>query len=63
MSLSVEEVLENANYNIQNAKISFQIEMGKEQLKNYKIAKDLGASDDDDWDDWEEKVQNFKDGK
>tara|TARA_R110000822_G_scaffold7757_2_gene31499 strand:+ start:159 stop:350 length:192 start_codon:yes stop_codon:yes gene_type:complete len=60
MSLTVEEVLENADYNINNAKISFQIELGKEQLKNYKIAKQLGANDEDDWDDWEDKVEVYK---
>lgn len=60
MSLKVGEVLENANYNISNGKISFQIELGKEQLSNYTIAKKLGADDDDDWEDWSERVEEEK---
>lgn len=60
MSLTIGEVLENANYNLQNAVISIQIDMGKRQLKNYTVAKELGASDDDDWHDWEDKVEKYK---
>jgi hypothetical protein len=60
MSLTVGEVLENANYNLQNARIPIQIEIGKNQLENYRLAKDLGADDDDDWAEWEEKVEQSK---
>jgi hypothetical protein len=60
MSLTVGEVLENANYNISNGKIPFQTAIGKEQLDNYTIAKKLGADDDDDWDDWVERVEEEK---
>jgi hypothetical protein len=60
MSLTVGEVLENAEYNINNAAIPFQIEIGKEQLSNYKVAKELGADDEDNWYDWEDKVSEHK---
>ena len=60
MSLTVGEVLENAEYNINNAAIPLQIELGRQQLRNYKIAKELGADDDDDWYEWEEKVGEYK---
>lgn len=60
MSLTVSEVLENAEYNISKSAMSFQVEIAKEQFKNYKIAKELGASDNDDWSDWEDKVENYK---
>lgn len=60
MSLTVGEVLENANYNIQNQQIPLQGILAKQQLNNYKIAKDLGADDNDNWYDWEEKVEKYK---
>ena len=34
MSLTILEVLENADYNLQNAKMDFQIHLAKEQLHN-----------------------------
>ena len=60
MSLTVEEVLENAEYNLTNSKLPFQVVIGKRQLTNYKIAKELGAKDEDDWSDWEDKVEQYK---
>ena len=60
MSITVGEVLQNAEYNISNASIPFQMEIGKEQLRNYRIAKEIGANDDDDWADWEDKIDEYK---
>ena len=60
MAFTVEEVKDNAMYNLNNAVFPFQIELGKQQMKNYEIAKQLGADDDDDWSEWEEKVENYK---
>lgn len=60
MSLTVEEVLENADYNLTNSKLPFQVAIGKRQLTNYKIAKKLGANDEDEWSDWEDKVEQYK---
>lgn len=60
MGLSVGEVLENANYNLSNSVMNIQVILGKEQLENYTIAKRLGADDEDDWDEWEDKVEEFK---
>jgi hypothetical protein len=60
MSLTVGEVLENANYNLRNVKIDIQIEIAKSQLENYNIAKQLGADDEDDWAEWEISVENYK---
>jgi hypothetical protein len=60
MSLSIREVLENAEYNEQNAVISMQKELVKSQRENYNIAKELGANDGDDWDEWSEKVTKYK---
>jgi len=60
MSLTVGEVLENANFNFQNQQMPLQSLIAKEQLNNYKIAKELGADDNDDWDDWEAKVNEYK---
>lgn len=34
MSLTILEVLENADYNLQNARLQLQIDMAKEQLHN-----------------------------
>jgi rRNA maturation endonuclease Nob1 len=34
MSLTILEVLENADYNLQNAKMQMQIELAKSQLHN-----------------------------
>lgn len=60
MSLCVEEVKENGEYNLANAVMPFQTEIGKEQLENYRIAKELGADDDDDWSEWEDRVEEYK---
>ena len=60
MALTVGEVLENAEHNIKDAVFYLQIELGKEQLENYRIAKELGADDDDCWHEWKEKVENYK---
>lgn len=59
MSLTVGEVKENADYNLSQGKMIFQIAIGQQQLANYNKAKELGASDDDDWDDWEDKVSPY----
>ena len=58
--ITVGEVLEIANYNISEARMPLQIQLGREQLKNYTIAKRLGAKDDDDWEDWGDKVEEEK---
>ena len=34
MAVSILEALQNANYNLKNARIQFQIEMAKDQLNN-----------------------------
>ncbi len=60
MSITVEEVKDNGNYNLQNAVMDFQIVLGNNQLENYNIAIKLGANDNDDWNDWEEKVEEHK---
>jgi hypothetical protein len=60
MSLTVGEVKENADYNLRTGAIGFQIEMGKQQQINYDIAIELGADEDDDWDDWSDKVEEHK---
>ena len=60
MSLTIGEVLENSEYNLNEATMPFQIELGKQQLANYRIAKELGANDDDDWYEWAEKVEAYK---
>jgi hypothetical protein len=59
MSLSVEEVLQNAEYN-EAGVLPIQRMLAKEQRSNYEIAKQLGAKDEDDWYDWEDKVETFK---
>jgi hypothetical protein len=56
MSLTVGEVLENAKYNEQHAFHPIQKDIAKEQRANYNKAKELGADDEDDWADWEEKI-------
>jgi hypothetical protein len=61
--LTVGEVLENAISNLGNAVIPLQKELGRQQLENYEIAKKLGALDDDDWDMWEKKVQEYKENR
>ena len=61
--LTVGEVLENAISNLVNAVIPLQKELGRQQLENYEIAKKLGALDDDDWDMWEKKVQEYKENR
>jgi ABC-type sulfate transport system substrate-binding protein len=57
MSLTVGEVLENAEYNEQNAFHPMQKELAKSQRDNYNKVKEMGADDDDDWGDWEEKIK------
>lgn len=59
MSITVGEVLQNSEYNLKGSLI-FQREIGKRQEENYKIAIELGANDDDDWDEWEIKVEAYK---
>jgi len=56
MSLTVGEVLENAEYNEQNAFHPIQKELAKSQRDNYNKAKELGADDYDDWSEWENKI-------
>jgi len=60
MGLLVYEVKENGEYNCYDAKFHFQIQLGKDQLRNYEVAKMLGANDEDDWYEWEEKVINYR---
>ena len=57
MNLTVGEVLEHAEYNEQNAFHPMQRELAKSQRDNYNKAKEMGADDDDDWGDWEEKIK------
>ena len=61
MGLTVGEVKENADYNLNTESTISGIMrlIGKEQLKNYNIAKELGADDEDDWLDWETKVEEY----
>ncbi|MBU5626525.1 hypothetical protein KQI82_12455 [Oscillibacter sp. MSJ-2] len=44
MSLTIMEVLYNAQYNLCNAAIPIQIEIGKEQLNNAILALESGKS-------------------
>jgi hypothetical protein len=46
--MTILEVLENADYNLQNAEIDMQIQMAKEQLHNalILISKGLGLEDE-----------------
>jgi hypothetical protein len=60
MSITIEEVLENAEYNEKNAFHPVQLDLAKRQRSNYEIAKKLGANDEDDWNEWAEKVESFK---
>lgn len=62
MNVTVREVLENAEYN-EKGQLPFQREMAANQRENYNIAKELGANDEDDWSDWEEKVIEYKNKK
>jgi len=60
MSLTVGEVKENAIYNFKNANTGLgiiQVELGNKQMANYEKAIELGASDDDDWEEWENKIK------
>ena len=50
MSLTIGEVLGNAEYNLRNAYIPMQTAIGKEQLKNYNLLIDAGYSEDNDFD-------------
>ena len=63
MSLTVGEVKENAEYNFANASTglgALQRDLAHQQLENYNIAIELGANDEDDWYEWEEKVKEHK---
>jgi hypothetical protein len=51
MSLTILEVLENADYNLQKAQIPMQIEMGKSQLHNALILLNKGKTLEDDFED------------
>lgn len=42
MSVTILEALQNANYNIRNASMTFQLQMGKEQLNNAVTLLDKG---------------------
>lgn len=48
MSLTLGEVLENAEYNLKGS-IPFQVSIGEQQMINYNILKEKGYSDDDDF--------------
>jgi len=61
--ITVQEVKENGELEIRMAEFQHQADFGEEQLLNHRIAKELGAGDDDDWDDWEERVQEYKTNK
>ena len=50
MSLSILEVLENADYNLQNAKIPAQVEIAKVQLHNALELLNKGMKLEDDFD-------------
>lgn len=64
MGLSIREVLDNANYNlIENKGLEIAEFIGRQQLENYTLAKELGANDEDDWYDWEDKVEEYKNKK
>lgn len=47
MSLTILEVLQNADYNLQNTKLDIQIDMAKEQLHNALKEIEKGKSLDD----------------
>jgi hypothetical protein len=51
MSVSIMEVLYNAQYNLCEAKMPFQIALGKEQLNNAIKALESGKSLDDEYED------------
>lgn len=51
MSLTIREVLENADYNLQNARMDIQITLAKEQLHNAMMQLDEGKGLDDDFTD------------
>ena len=52
------EALQNANYNLQNARIQFQVEMGKEQLNNAVVLLEKGYDLYDEIDPLLEKYDN-----
>lgn len=56
MSLTLLEVLENADYNLQEAKIPMQVEMAKSQLHNVLKLLKQGMMLEDDFD--ESKLKN-----
>lgn len=49
MSLTIHEVLENADYNLQNAKFQTQIDLAREQLHNALQLLDKGKTLEDDF--------------
>ena len=49
MILTLGEVLENAEYNLANPFNPIQLDLGRQQLSNYKALRDKGYSDDDDF--------------
>lgn len=57
MSLTILEVLENADYNLQEAKLPMQIEIGKDQLHNALDLIDQGMTLEDDFD--ESKLKTY----
>lgn len=66
MGLTVEDVKNNANYNLNDSTpglMLLQRQIGNEQLLNYNTAKELGANDDDEWSDWEERVLEHRKNK
>lgn len=50
MSITILEVLENADYNLQNQQLDIHVDIAKEQLHNALTALNNGYSLDDDYD-------------
>lgn len=57
MSLTILEVLENADYNLQNMRLPMQLELAKEQLHNALKLIDNGKELDDDFNEEDLKVE------
>ena len=60
MSLFIYEVKENGEYNIKKPLFPVQKELGNDQLRNYEVAKMLGAAEDDEWYEWQDRVLEYR---
>lgn len=58
--MTVRDILDEAEYGMQFHKSDAQLKGAEYQYQNYKLAKFLGAEDDDDWCIWEELVEQYK---